>query len=180
MGRKRKRKFKQKPKRKKHLALPQEIKQMIFGVILMSAAIIIGLSFFNKAGRAGFYFMKGSRFLIGNVIFLVPLILVLAGLAFFAKKERKEEEQEKKIDELINKISDALSLILREIKLEDQFKTRMDLVVEDQIRSEDVAKLTSLRGKSHYDVLRERFFFQYIVKWFHEIYLREIQKFKDF
>ncbi len=97
MGRKRKRKFKQKPKRKKHLALPQEIKQMIFGVILMSAAIIIGLSFFNKAGRAGFYFMKGSRFLIGNVIFLVPLIFVLAGLAFFAKKERKEEEQEKKI-----------------------------------------------------------------------------------
>ncbi|MHA1762972.1 MAG: hypothetical protein ACTSYC_04335 [Promethearchaeota archaeon] len=100
--------------------------------------------------------------------------------AFLYQSELLEEEQEKKIDELINKISDALSLILREIKLEDQFKTRMDLVVEDQIRSEDVAKLTSLRGKSHYDVLRERFFFQYIVKWFHEIYLREIQKFKDF
>ncbi len=100
--------------------------------------------------------------------------------AFLYRNEIPGEEQEKKINELMNKISDALSLILREIKLEDQFKTRMDLVLEDKIKSEDVAKLTSLKGKSHHDVLRERFFFQYIVKWFHAIYLREIHKLKDF
>ncbi|MCK4480686.1 MAG: hypothetical protein KAV01_09175, partial [Candidatus Lokiarchaeota archaeon] len=72
--------------------------------------------------------------------------------------------------ELINKISKAISIILRRIKLRDQFITRMDLIVKDKIKAEEVAKLTSLKGKSHYDVLRERFFFQNIVNWFYEIY----------
>jgi signal recognition particle GTPase len=81
-------------------------------------------------------------------------------------------------EEIISKTSKAVSLILRQIKLKDQFKTRMDLVVEGKIKSEDIAKLTSLRGKSHYDVLRERFFFQYIVNWFYEVYVEEKGKFK--
>jgi hypothetical protein len=84
------------------------------------------------------------------------------------------------LNDLIDKISKALSLILRRVKLRDQFITRMDLVVEGKIKSEDIAKLTSLKGKSHYDVLRERFFFQYITDWFYEIYrtkdIKEIKK----
>jgi hypothetical protein len=77
------------------------------------------------------------------------------------------------IRELLNKISEAISIILREIKLKDQFITRMDLVAKDKIKSEDISKLTSLKGKSHYDVLRERLFFQYIVDWFYELYSAE-------
>jgi hypothetical protein len=77
------------------------------------------------------------------------------------------------LQDLINKISDSISIILRKIELRDQYVTRIDLVAKDKIKLEDIAKLTSLRGKSHYDVLRERFFFQYIVDWFYELYINE-------
>jgi hypothetical protein len=77
------------------------------------------------------------------------------------------------LEKLLREISHAISIILRTIKLKDQFITRMDLVSQDKIKSEDIAKLTSLKGKSHYDVLRERFFFQYIVNWFYQIYQDE-------
>ena len=39
------------------------------------------------------------------------------------------------------------------------------------LKSEDIASFTTLQGKSHYDVLRERFFFQYIVDWFYSFYV---------
>ena len=74
---------------------------------------------------------------------------------------------------LIDDITNAMNNILREIKMEDQFKTRMDLILKNEMKSEDIAKMTSLRQKSHYDVLRERFFFQYIVDWFYELYITE-------
>lgn len=31
----------------------------------------------------------------------------------------------------------------------------MELVKEGKLRSEDIAKMVSLRGKTHYDILRE-------------------------
>ncbi len=80
---------------------------------------------------------------------------------------------------LMNKISNAMKIILRPIKMEDQFKTRMYLVDEDKVRSEDIAKLTSLKDKSHYDVLRERSFFQNEIKWFFNDYSEEFFKFED-
>jgi len=90
-----------------------------------------------------------------------------------------QQDYKSELHELINKISKAISIILRRIKLRDQFITRMDLVVKDKIKSEDIAKLTSLKGKSHYDVLRERFFFQYIINWFYEIYSNEKLKIEN-
>ncbi|TFG01654.1 MAG: hypothetical protein EU539_13815 [Promethearchaeota archaeon] len=90
------------------------------------------------------------------------------------KSNFKKDIQKSDKKKLLNKISNAMTLIFREIKLEDQFKTRMDLIEDDVLKSEDIAIYTTLRDKSHYDVLRERFFFQYIVEWFHDLFKSKI------
>ncbi|MFX1408549.1 MAG: hypothetical protein ACFFBW_16480, partial [Promethearchaeota archaeon] len=103
----------------------------------------------------------------------------------YAKRDEILSKVEKFISELslfkseikykrfIEKISNSVSIILRPIKMIDQFKARMNLVNENKLKSEDIAKLTSLKKKTHYDILRERFFFQYIVDWFYTIYLNK-------
>jgi len=88
--RKLKKRFEKREKRFARFALPDETKQMIFGVLMILIAIIISLSFFEKAGRAGQFFMRGTRFLIGETVFLIPLIFVLGGLVLLsAKGDRK-------------------------------------------------------------------------------------------
>ena len=82
---------------------------------------------------------------------------------------------ESKLEVIMEKISFAVSIILKRIKLKGQFVARMDLVANGRLKSEDIAKLTSLRGKSHYDVLRERMFLQNKPKWFFRNYPKEIK-----
>ncbi|MFX1313577.1 MAG: hypothetical protein ACFFHD_13365 [Promethearchaeota archaeon] len=94
-------------------------------------------------------------------------------IEFLKQIDEFQKDYKWELEEIIRKISYAISIIFRKIKLKDQFITRMDLVSKGKIKSEDIAKLTSLRGKSHYDVLRERFFFQYVVDWIYEIYCDE-------
>jgi hypothetical protein len=89
---------------------------------------------------------------------------------FLEQIEEFQQDFKSELQKVIKKISSAISIILRRIELRDQYITRINLVAEDKIKPEDIAKLTSLKGKSHYDVLRERFFFQYIVDWFYELY----------
>ncbi|MFX0020608.1 MAG: hypothetical protein ACFFAK_13985 [Promethearchaeota archaeon] len=88
-------------------------------------------------------------------------------------------DKKEHLQKLINKISKRISKILRPIEMIDQFKARMELLADGKLRSEDIAKLTSLKEKSHYDVLRERVFLQYIVDWFHKIYLDKEVDIKD-
>ena len=83
------------------------------------------------------------------------------------------------IEEIFRDISIAISMIFKKLKLKDQFMTRMDLVAKGKLKSEDVAKLTSLRGKSHYDVLRERIFLQNKPKWFFKDYPEEIEELEE-
>lgn len=82
-----------------------------------------------------------------------------------------------KIEDFNRKISYAFSVILRPVDLIDQFKCRMNLVAEDKINSEDISKLTKLKDKSHYDVLKERFFFQKIVELFYQRFKSELTNF---
>ncbi|KKN42797.1 hypothetical protein LCGC14_0709750 [marine sediment metagenome] len=48
--------------------------------------------------------------------------------------------------------------------------------VQILVESEEIAKLTSLKGKSHYDVLKERFYFQNEINWFFKDYSKEIHE----
>ncbi|MFW9942740.1 MAG: hypothetical protein ACFFFT_17015 [Candidatus Thorarchaeota archaeon] len=124
---------------------------------------------------------------------------------FLYQIKELEQAYKSELEEILNKISVAISIILRKIKLKDQFITRMDLVAQGKIKSEDIAKLTkkvyyygdnylicfacgeqfekdknfcpycnSPVGKTHYDVLQERFFFQNEIKWFFNDYTNEI------
>jgi S-DNA-T family DNA segregation ATPase FtsK/SpoIIIE len=94
--RKKRKKFKKpygREKRSGRFALPEETKQGVWGILLILAAIIIGLSFFEKAGVAGQFFIRGSRSLIGETIFIIPLILILGGLVFLATKYDFKEKR---------------------------------------------------------------------------------------
>ncbi len=82
-------KFLAKEKKPGIFSLPEEVKKWISGVVIFILAIIVGLSFFDKAGGAGSALIKGLTFLIGRAIFFIPLILVLAGIVFFNTKYKK-------------------------------------------------------------------------------------------
>ena len=75
--------------KKINFVLPEEIKRKIWGVIIFHLAIIVALSFFDQAGFVGAKIFSLTRFLIGQTIFLLPLILVLAGLVFFLTSYQK-------------------------------------------------------------------------------------------
>jgi len=71
------------------LTLPEEVKKKIAGLLLFLLAIIVALSFFEKAGRVGGIIFSGLSFLIGKTVFVLPLILILAGLVFLLTRYKK-------------------------------------------------------------------------------------------
>lgn len=70
-------------------SLPDEIKNYIFGIIFLLISLIFALSFFEKAGLAGKIVFSAFYFLVGNAIFVFPLIFVLSGLVFFFTKYQR-------------------------------------------------------------------------------------------
>ena len=72
--------------RRSYLSLPEEIKRWIWGAVLFLVAVIVILSFFDKAEVAGENLMKVLTFLIGKAAFIIPMILVLGGMVFFNPK----------------------------------------------------------------------------------------------
>lgn len=62
---------------------------MILGIFILVLAMIVALSFFGLAGIAGKAIMTGLTFLIGEAVFLIPVIFVLGGLVFFKTRYEK-------------------------------------------------------------------------------------------
>jgi len=75
--------------------IPSEVKQIICGIGLILASVLIVLAFFGKSGEAGRLFMKSALFLAGSTVFITPAILFLAGLVLVVPRERKEGLTEK-------------------------------------------------------------------------------------
>ncbi len=63
-------------------------KRQIKALLMFLIAIIVCLSFWEKAGAAGQTFLNSARFLIGETVFSVPLLFVLAGLIFLKPKQK--------------------------------------------------------------------------------------------
>ena len=68
-----------KEKKSSRLTLPKESKRKIWGILIFILVAIVVLGFFDLAGAAGKAILSGLTFLIGNTVFLLPLILVLGG-----------------------------------------------------------------------------------------------------
>ncbi|MFW9988264.1 MAG: hypothetical protein ACFFC3_06380 [Candidatus Odinarchaeota archaeon] len=98
---------------------------------------------------------------------------------FLFQFDEIQKIKKSELEDILLNISIAISVILKSVKMKDQFMTRMELVANNKLKSEDLAKLTSLKGKSHYDVLRERIFLQNKPKWFFKDYPEEIKEFED-
>ena len=78
-----------KEKKSSRFALPEEIKRYIWGVLFFLLAIILILSFFEKAGVMGRAISFILNHLIGKLIYLLPVILVISGLVFFLTHYKK-------------------------------------------------------------------------------------------
>jgi len=69
--------------------LAQETVESIAAVLSFLLALIFTLAWFGKAGKVGVWILVGFTFLLGKAYFLLPLVLMLAGLALlFSLKEK--------------------------------------------------------------------------------------------
>ncbi len=72
-----------------NINLPQETKDLIWGILMFSFAIIITLSFWGKAGLFGRKFISISQTVIGNTVYIVPFLFVAMGIIALSTKYRK-------------------------------------------------------------------------------------------
>ncbi len=77
-----------KEEKKKDSLLTSWTKRWIKAILMFLVAIVIVLSFFDKAGSAGKIFINVSRFLVGQAVFTIPLFLFLGGLIFLKSRKR--------------------------------------------------------------------------------------------
>ncbi|MDP2741822.1 MAG: DNA translocase FtsK 4TM domain-containing protein [bacterium] len=68
--------------------LTSRTRRWIKAILMFLVAIVVGLSFFNKAGSVGRIFMSISNFLVGNALFTIPLFLFIGGLIFLKSRKR--------------------------------------------------------------------------------------------
>ncbi len=86
-----KKKNHQKPNKEEKKSPPlltSRTKRWIKATLMFLIAVIVGLSFLDKAGRGGQLFLKSTKFLIGETVFSVPFLFLLGGLIFLKPKHK--------------------------------------------------------------------------------------------
>ena len=68
--------------------LAQWTKRWIKAILMFLVALVVGLSFWDKAGTAGRIFINVSKFLIGQAVFTLPLFFFLGGLIFLKSRKK--------------------------------------------------------------------------------------------
>ena len=69
--------------------LPSKVKKIITGTSFFLTAVIIAFSFFGQSGVAGEHLKKVLNSLMGDTMFVVPLILFLTGLIIFKTRYKR-------------------------------------------------------------------------------------------
>lgn len=68
--------------------LAQWTKRWIKAILMFLVALVVGLSFWDKAGTAGRVFINVSKFLVGQAVFTLPLFFFLGGLIFLKSRKK--------------------------------------------------------------------------------------------
>ena len=83
-----KRKKKDQEKKEKKKILSRQAKNAIAVILLFALAFLSGVAFFDKAGIAGRYFLKGSLWLLGGGAYLIPLFFIIAAVSVLAQLKK--------------------------------------------------------------------------------------------
>lgn len=81
--------FKKKQGNNRKPLLSDKVRSKVFGVALFTFSLILILSFFEKAGVGGNFFLKSFTLLIGEVVFIFPFVLFFLSLLFFKTESWK-------------------------------------------------------------------------------------------
>ncbi|MDO8739943.1 MAG: DNA translocase FtsK, partial [Candidatus Woesearchaeota archaeon] len=63
-------------------------KRWIKAILMFLVAVVVGLSFWDKAGTAGEIFINVSKFSVGQAVFTLPLFFFLGGLIFLRSRKK--------------------------------------------------------------------------------------------
>ncbi len=89
MAKKRKRKNKNKKKKKEAKIKTKKVKAWIISILMFVLALVISLSFFEKAGIGGEFILTIFDFLVGKTISFIPFLLILAGILLLKPQKKR-------------------------------------------------------------------------------------------
>ena len=103
MGRKKKRKYtKKKPEKQKRLQLSSGANREIIGILLIMIAVFIVLALLGFAGTLGQWILTGTKFVIGQAVYALPIALL--GSAYLLFRTNEEENKGYKFNNFLGTV----------------------------------------------------------------------------